>query len=171
VATISILFGRILSSDRELHLPDHGLQLVERDRVSLPHVHRRQGRVVLGRQAEEPELRGSGLDEHRVVFLQCEMDLFVRHRADDVEQPFRFDRDPTRGGDAGGGRAEDRDVEVGGGNLQPSVGSAEQDIRKNRYRRTLLDDPLAKLEFFLKIRFSDGQLHVVSSFKTNLYLL
>ena len=97
------------------------------------------------------------------------MDVFIGQRADDVEEAFGFDRHAAGRGDAGGAGAEDRDVEIGRGDLQAPVGGFEQDIRKDRNRRALFDDALAQLEFLLKIRFSDGQLHVVSSFKPILF--
>ena len=178
VATISILFGCTLSSAplswkrvsscviANFTLPTIVFSSSSGIVYASPHVHRRQRRVVLGRQTEEAELRGAGLDEHRVVFLQRHVDVFVGKRADDVEEALRFDGHAAGRGDARGAGAEDRDVEIGRGDLQPSVGGLEQDVRQNRNRRALLDDSLAKLEFLLKIRFSDGQLHVVSSFKT-----
>ena len=83
---------------------------------------RRQRRVILGRQAEETELRGAGLDEHRVVFLQRHVHVFVGQRADDVEEALRFDGHAAGRGDSRGAGAENRDVEIGRGDLQPAVG-------------------------------------------------
>ena len=116
------LEARLFVRDRELHFRDHRLQFFERDVVRLGRVHRRQRRIVLGGQSEEAELRGAGLDQQRVVFLQRDVHVVVGKRADDVEEPFRFDRHAAGRRDARGAGAEDRDVEIRRGDLQPAVG-------------------------------------------------
>jgi hypothetical protein len=90
------------------------------------------------------------------------VDVVVGKRPDDVEEALRFDRHAAGRGDRRRTGAEDRDVEIGRGDLQAPVGRFQQDIREDRNRRAFLDDSLAKLEFFLKVRFCDGQLPVSS---------
>ena len=148
--------------DGELHLRHHGLQLVERNHERFGRRHRRQRRIILGRQSEEAEFRGARLDEHRVVFLHHDANIFVRQRADDVEKPLRFDGHSAGRRDFRCARAEDRYIEVRCRDLQTAVGSFEQHVRKNWNRRSLLHHALAKLQFFLKINFGDSQLHVSS---------
>ena len=117
--------------DGEFHLSHHRLQLVERHGVGLGCRHCRQGRVILGRKTQQPELRRAGFDQHRVVFLHRHADVFVGKRAHNVEEPLRFDRRPARRRDFRRARAQDRDVEISRRDLQTVVCGFEQDVRKN----------------------------------------
>ena len=99
------------------------------------------------------------------------MHVFFGERANDVEEAFCFDGHPARGGDARRAGTENGDVEIRGRDLEPAVRGLEQDIRKDRNRRTLLDHSLAQLQFLLKVRFSYAQLHGFSSFKPRMYFL
>src|SRR5439155_1755169 len=138
--------ARLLLGDRKHRALDHGAQQRSRqiDGRGSP---LRYGRKVFLREPDDLVLRAAGADPDPFVFQDAEVDDRVfREEANDVEQPAGGKGGRPLPPDPGRAPATDADIQVGRSQVEALAGGLEQDVRKDRDRAFLLDDPLDQVQ-------------------------
>ena len=121
---------RILARDREEDLSDQTAQAPERHLHLRLALDRRQRRKVGRRQAVHAEAGLACLDEEGPVVLDLEPHLFRDDGAHDLGELLGLDGEGAFALDLGRDRAGQRDVEIGGRELEVLARGPEEDVRQ-----------------------------------------
>jgi hypothetical protein len=153
---------RVVGRGGDDHLRDGVAQLL-RVQLDAPAVlHRRDGREVVGvdagdgglvARADELELARAGRQRH--------LDLLGRQRVHEVAQEAGGHRDRALLFDRGADPAAQRDLEVGGRELEAAIVGREEDVRRDREGAPRRDGPPDDAEPLGKMLLKARDVHIV----------
>jgi hypothetical protein len=150
----------LVGGDRELGELDHREEVLRRHGRELHLVEARQGREVLGREADDAELGGAAHELQVVVLGLLQGGGGLGQRLHDVEQGPGRDRHRALAQHLAVVLRRDRDVEVGGRDVElAALLRLQQHVGEDGHGRLLLDDALRAAEGLGELLDADLQFH------------